>query len=79
MAMTRHPTPSGFAAEVGDVVVTTVPSRPVGNGNANHSFVTPSTLECYVGNIYAKFGAKGRQQSRRALAASGMSVSVSAG
>ena len=33
-------------------------------------FITPKAVEYHLGNIYAKFGLKGRQQLRRLLSAS---------
>ncbi len=35
-------------------------------------FITPKAVECHLGNIYAKFGLKGRQQLRRLLSDPGL-------
>jgi DNA-binding CsgD family transcriptional regulator len=34
---------------------------------AGELFITPKAVEYHLGNIYAKFGLKGRQQLRRLL------------
>jgi DNA-binding CsgD family transcriptional regulator len=39
-------------------------------------FITPATVEYHLGNIYAKFGVKGRQQLRRVLADAAQTAAI---
>ncbi len=53
-----------------------VAQRMTNNEIAAELFITPTTVEYHLGNIYAKFGVKGRQQLRRALASAGQPALV---
>jgi DNA-binding CsgD family transcriptional regulator len=53
-----------------------VAQRRTNNEIAAELFVTTRTVEYHLGNIYAKFGVKGRQQLRRALAGAGSASAV---
>jgi len=52
-----------------------VAQRMTNNEIAAELFITPTTVWYHVGNIYAKFGVKGRQQLRRVLTSSGVPIS----
>jgi DNA-binding CsgD family transcriptional regulator/tetratricopeptide (TPR) repeat protein len=53
-----------------------VARRMTNNEIAAELFVSPSTVEYHLGNIYAKLGVRGRQQLRRALADRGVPASI---
>jgi DNA-binding CsgD family transcriptional regulator len=53
-----------------------VAERMTNNEIAAELFITPTTVEYHLGNIYAKFGVKGRQQLRRVLAMGPQPLSV---
>jgi DNA-binding CsgD family transcriptional regulator len=53
-----------------------VAERMTNNEIAAELFITPTTVEYHLGNIYAKFGVKGRQQLRRVLASRRQPLSI---